>query len=61
MTSEWNGVCVCGKRERDGVRCKYGASHAVLTIKPRVPRERLDDDDELPLFRDRPPITRERL
>ena len=21
------GICVCGKAEMDGVRCKYGASH----------------------------------
>lgn len=24
------GVCVCGKRENDGVRCLYGASHQTL-------------------------------
>ena len=25
---EWNGVCACGKSERDGIRCKLGATHA---------------------------------
>jgi hypothetical protein len=24
---EWDGVCACGKKEADGVRCKYGATH----------------------------------
>ena len=54
---DWNGVCVCGKREADGVRCKFGASHRPLERRPlireRLPeprkRERLDlfdDDDE---------------
>jgi hypothetical protein len=28
--NEWNGVCVCEKKEADGRRCKYGASHARL-------------------------------
>lgn len=59
---DWDGVCVCGKTEADGVRCKYGASHNALAIKPRrVPRERLPDDDAGPLFRERLPVRRERL
>jgi hypothetical protein len=24
---EWDGVCACGKKEADGVRCRLGATH----------------------------------
>lgn len=27
---EREGTCVCGKKEKDGVRCRYGASHASI-------------------------------
>ena len=23
----WDGVCACGKRALDGVRCRFGATH----------------------------------
>ena len=26
---EWDGVCACGKREADGIRCVFGAAHRV--------------------------------
>jgi hypothetical protein len=53
MKNRWDGVCVCGKEEADGVRCRFGASHRPLIRKPRererLPaprkRERLDDDE----------------
>lgn len=45
---DWDGVCVCGKEEADGVRCRFGASHRALT---RRSRERLPE----------PPRKRERL
>ena len=22
---EWDGICACGKKEADGVRCQFGA------------------------------------
>ena len=28
---EWNGICACGKKEADGVQCKYGATHQLRT------------------------------
>lgn len=27
---EWDGVCVCGKREADGIKCRFGATHQPL-------------------------------
>ena len=24
---EWDGICACGKKEADGVRCRFGATH----------------------------------
>jgi hypothetical protein len=30
---EWDGICVCGKIEMHGVRCRFGASHVVLEKK----------------------------
>ena len=29
---EWDGICACGKKEADGVRCRFGATH-----EPRKP------------------------
>jgi hypothetical protein len=30
----WNGVCACGKKEADGVRCIYGATHKPYARMP---------------------------
>lgn len=30
QTTEWNGVCACGKIEQDGVTCRFGATHKSL-------------------------------
>lgn len=30
--AEWDGVCVCGKAEMDGVKCRYGATHKTLAM-----------------------------
>ena len=49
-TNSWNGVCVCGKREADGIKCRFGASHRPLIKRrerlvpePRRTRERLPE------------------
>lgn len=31
---EWDGVCACGKREADGIRCFLGATHQRLHRMP---------------------------
>lgn len=30
----WDGVCACGKREADGVKCFLGATHQPLQPMP---------------------------
>ena len=43
---EWDGVCACGKKENDGVRCRFGATHepdkkhAFPWIKEKMPWEK---------------------
>jgi hypothetical protein len=32
---EWDGICACGKKEADGVRCRLGATHK--PYEPRMP------------------------
>jgi hypothetical protein len=43
----WDGVCACGKRALDGVKCRYGATHlrgfSDGIGKPKRVRERLED------------------
>lgn len=31
---EWDGTCACGKKEADGVRCIYGATHEPYKSPP---------------------------
>lgn len=31
---EWDGTCACGKKEMDGLKCKYGATHQPLFRLP---------------------------
>lgn len=40
---EWDGICVCGKAEADGKRCRFGATHSDKAIS----READDDLDFL--------------
>ncbi len=28
----WDGVCACGKKEADGIRCFLGATHETLEV-----------------------------
>lgn len=27
---DWDGICVCGKKEMDGIKCRFGATHMTL-------------------------------
>jgi hypothetical protein len=31
---EWDGVCACGKKEADGIRCILGATHKPYKPQP---------------------------
>jgi hypothetical protein len=31
--AEWDGICVCGKAAADGVRCRFGATHAARPVQ----------------------------
>jgi hypothetical protein len=35
---EYDGICACGKKEADGVRCFLGATHMPLNRQPYKPR-----------------------
>lgn len=39
-------VCVCGKAEMDGKRCRYGASHISLAPTTQAAPELSADDEE---------------
>lgn len=48
----WDGVCACGKKEMDGVRCFLGATHQPDKPRPPMPwaNESIPATAPAPLF-----------